>query len=212
MSKLLTINHYFNCFNLFYFVNRLSRVLDESDLYSIDYQLAKFIKDLKVLILSKEKILLDQSLNDDEKYQQIKNLKFQCGVMDKVHLEDLSLNMIYLPLSRCFPFLSIDLVDEGHSQEVNMNNVEQYVELLSDFVLNTGIKRQLEALKTGFCRVFPIEKLNLFTPLELGQILCGQQEPTWTREDLLNYTVPKLGYDKERYKQTNIYILEIHFN
>lgn len=158
-----------------------------------------FIKDLKKLILLKENILLDQSLNNEEKCEQIKNLTFQCGVTgDKVDLESLSLSMIYLPSSYCFPFHYIDLVDGGHSQDVDMDNVEQYVNLLTDFILETGIKRQMEALKAGFCRVFSIEKLNAFTPLELRRMLCGQQEPEWTREDLLNYTEPKLGYNKER--------------
>lgn len=157
-----------------------------------------FIKDLKKLVLLKENILLDQSLNNEEKCQQIKNLQFQCGETGKVRLENLSLSMIYLPSSYCFPFHYIALVDDGLNQDVNMDNVEQYVNLLTDFILETGIKRQMEALKAGFCRVFSIEKLNAFTPLELRRMLCGQQEPEWTREDLLNYTEPKLGYNKER--------------
>lgn len=169
-------------------------------MFDIDEEQAVFIKDLKKLIIAKEKILLDQSLNDEDKYQQIKNLQFQCGETGKVRLENLSLSMIYLPSSYCFPFMYINLVEDGLSVDVNMDNVELYVNLLTDFILNTGIKRQMEALKAGFCRVFSIEKLNAFTPLELKQMLCGQQEPKWTREDLLNYTEPKLGYNKERYK------------
>jgi len=175
-------------------------VLNESDLFDVDEDQALFIKDLKKLILSKDKILLDQSLTDEDKRQQIKNLQCQCGETENVNLEDLSLSMIYLPSSYCFPFTYINLVDEGLSQDVNINNVEQYVNLLTDLILNTGIKRQMEALKAGFCRVFSIEKLNAFTPLELRRMLCGLQEPEWTREDLLNYTEPKLGYNKERYK------------
>lgn len=179
-------------------------MLDESDLFEIDEEQALFINDLKKLILAKEKILLDQSLNDEEKSQKIKNLQFQCGETGKVQLENLSLSMIYLPSSYCFPFTFINLIDEGLGQDINMDNVEQYVNLLTDFMLKTGIKRQMEALKAGFCRVFSIEKLNAFTPLELRRMLCGQQEPEWTREDLLNYTEPKLGYNKERYKIKSI--------
>jgi len=175
-------------------------------LFDIDEDQAKFIKDLKVLISAKEKILLDQSLSDEEKSEQIKNLQFQCGETGKVHLENLSLSMIYLPSSYCFPFTYINLVDEGLSQDVNMDNVEQYVSLLTDFILETGIKRQMDALKAGFCRVFSNEKLNAFTPLEVRRMLCGQQEPEWTREDLLNYTEPKLGYNKERYKKEKVLI------
>lgn len=188
-------------------------MLNESDLFDIDEEQAMFIQDLKMLILAKEKILLDQSLSDEEKKKQIKNLQFQCGQTGKVHLENLSLSMIYLPSSYCFPFTYINLVEDGLSQDVNMDNVEQYVSLLTDFILEKGIKRQMDALKAGFCRVFSNEKLNAFTPLEVRQMLCGQQEPEWTREDLLNYTEPKLGYNKERYrkiKSINTFVICIY--
>ncbi|XP_050441159.1 E3 ubiquitin-protein ligase HECTD1 isoform X2 [Adelges cooleyi] len=177
--------------------NEYVRILSDSDLFDIDEEQATFIKSLKGLILSKEKILNDPSLSNEEKQQQIENLQFQCGDTEKVNLENLSLSMIYLPSSYCFPFTYIELVEDGLAKDVNMENVEQYVSLLTDFILEKGIKRQMEALKAGFCRVFSIEKLNAFTPLELRRMLCGQQEPEWTREDLLNYTEPKLGYNKE---------------
>jgi E3 ubiquitin-protein ligase HECTD1 len=50
----------------------------------------------------------------------------------------------------------------------------------------------------GFDEVFPMEKLFLFSPNELQMILCGDQSPQWTREDIINYTEPKLGYTKDR--------------
>lgn len=174
-------------------------MLNESDLFDIDEEQALFVKYLRKLILSKEKILLDQSLSDEEKSQQINDLQLQWGETDNMSLEHLSLSMTYLPSSYCFPFTYINLVNDGLNEDVNMDNVELYVNLLTDFILDKGIKRQMEALKSGFCRVFSIEKLNAFTPLELRRMLCGQQKPEWTRDDLLNYTEPKLGYNKERY-------------
>lgn len=47
--------------------------------------------------------------------------------------------------------------------------------------------------------VFPMEKLYPFSPDELQLILCGDQVPQWTRDDVINYTEPKLGYTRERY-------------
>jgi len=46
--------------------------------------------------------------------------------------------------------------------------------------------------------VFPMEKLHTISPTELATLLCGDQAPAWTREDILNYTEPKLGYTRER--------------
>lgn len=50
----------------------------------------------------------------------------------------------------------------------------------------------------GFNRVFPMDKLQTFTPEELQLLVCGEQSPSWTHSDLLNYTEPKFGYTKER--------------
>ena len=56
----------------------------------------------------------------------------------------------------------------------------------------------LYVFSAGFNHVFPIEKLHPFSPSELQLILCGDQTPEWTRDDILNYTEPKLGYTRER--------------
>lgn len=68
----------------------------------------------------------------------------------------------------------------------------------------------MEALRSGFCHVFPLSKLRAFTPSEVRVMLCGDQNPQWSRDDLLNYTEPKLGYTKDRLVTTfhylNIYI------
>ena len=50
----------------------------------------------------------------------------------------------------------------------------------------------------GFDKVFPMERLSMFTPHELRLLLCGEQAPSWTREDILNYTEPKHGYNRDR--------------
>ena len=49
-----------------------------------------------------------------------------------------------------------------------------------------------------------MEKLYPFNPVELQTILSGDQAPKWTREQLLQYTEPKLGYTKERLENTTI--------
>ena len=54
----------------------------------------------------------------------------------------------------------------------------------------------------GFNSVFSISKLASFSPEELRLMLCGDQVPSWTRDDLLAYTEPKLGFTKERCVRT----------
>lgn len=54
-------------------------------------------------------------------------------------------------------------------------------------------------IAAGFDQVFPMEKLFLFSATELQMILCGDQSPQWTKDDIVNYTEPKLGYTRERF-------------
>jgi E3 ubiquitin-protein ligase HECTD1 len=80
---------------------------------------------------------------------------------------------------------------------VTLENFEEYYELMMDFCLHTGIKKQMEAFRDGFNSVFPLAKLSSFSPEEVRLMLCGDQAPTWSREDLVAYTEPKLGFSKE---------------
>ncbi len=80
------------------------------------------------------------------------------------------------------------------------------MELSYKFYQEVGIRKQMDALKDGFCRVFPISKLSGFTPNEMRLMLCGDQNPHWTKEDLLNYTDPKLGYNKDRWVSVSFFV------
>lgn len=46
--------------------------------------------------------------------------------------------------------------------------------------------------------MFPLSKLACFSPEELLLMLCGDQVPSWTRDDLIAFTEPKLGFTRER--------------
>lgn len=62
--------------------------------------------------------------------------------------------------------------------QVNMMNLENYIELVADATINSGIMKQMEAFKSGFNQVFPIKNLKIFTDEELERLLCGESE-TW---------------------------------
>lgn len=42
-----------------------------------------------------------------------------------------------------------------------------------------------------------MSKLGSFSPDEVRLMLCGEQTPSWTREDIIAYTEPKLGFTRE---------------
>lgn len=171
--------------------------LGEEDLYNIDPIRANFLKQIRELIKQKVQILQDHSISPETRAHQIQNLCLNHS-SGPVLLEDLALSFTYCPSSSVYGFQSFDLLPSGGDIEVNIENIEEYVELTTSFCLDTGIARQLEAFQKGFCMVFPIEKLAAFSPDEVCVMLCGDQNPEWTRDDLINYTEPKLGYTKDR--------------
>ncbi|KAJ8975323.1 hypothetical protein NQ317_008309 [Molorchus minor] len=173
-----------------------SSILNEEDLYDIDPIRASFLKQIRDLVKQKQKIMQDHSLSPETKSHQIQNLCLNHS-SGPVLLEDLALTFSYAPSSSVFGFSSVDLVNSGADIEVNIGNVEDYAELTTQFCLDKGVARQLEAFYKGFSMVFPMEKLAAFSPDEMCMMLCGDQNPQWTRDDLINYTEPKLGYTKD---------------
>ena len=56
---------------------------------------------------------------------------------------------------------------------MNLDNLGQYVRLVSHWMLVEGVSTQMEALREGFESVFPVQSLQMFYPEELDQIFCG---------------------------------------
>lgn len=172
-------------------------ILSQEDLYDIDPIRATFLRQIQDLIKQKQKIMQDHNLSAEAKTHQIQNLCLNHS-SGPVLLEDLAITFTYLPSSNIFGFSSVELVSNGADIEVNIENIEEYADSTIHFGLDKGVARQLEAFYNGFSMVFPMEKLAAFSPEEMRIMLCGDQNPEWTREDLLNYTEPKLGYTKDR--------------
>ncbi|KAF6776921.1 hypothetical protein AHF37_03355, partial [Paragonimus kellicotti] len=98
-------------------------------------------------------------------------------------LEDMCIYMEFLPPSKLFFGASgIPLSDEYDWE--NKGGGPSY----------KGIRKQLDAFKDGFECVLPLSWLALFNEAELDQLIAGDSVAEWSREDLLAYTVPCLGF------------------
>ncbi|CAM1299094.1 HECTD1 (predicted) [Pycnogonum litorale] len=174
-----------------------SGILNIEDWVEVNPHHGKLLVGLKDVIKLKQKILSDTSLNEDDRISHVQNISFNDDHQCPVKVEDLGLTFQYFPTSKVYNFQSVDLKPDGSNIDVTIDNVEEYVDSMMEFCLSIGIRRQLEAFRDGFCQVFPMEKLGAFTSQEVKTMLCGDQTPAWTREDVLNYTEPKLGFSKE---------------
>ena len=79
------------------------------------------------------------------------------------------------------------------SQHRNRLSSKIYHEVLRD----KHIFFQMRAFREGFDRVFPLSTLRAYSPEEVQRLLSGEQCPEWSRDDILNFTEPKLGYTRE---------------
>ncbi|RZC76532.1 hypothetical protein C5167_000633 [Papaver somniferum] len=98
------------------------------------------------------------------------------------------------------------LTSSQDQRMVNTANLEEYVSLIVDATLNSGISRQGEAFKSGFNQVFPLTSLKVFTGEEIDRLLCGEQD-AWTSNELLDHIKFDHGYTVS--SPQIIYLLEI---
>ncbi|XP_038260486.1 E3 ubiquitin-protein ligase HECTD1 isoform X8 [Dermochelys coriacea] len=174
-------------------------ILTWEDFELVNPHRARFLKDIKDLAVKRRQILSNKGLSEDEKNTKLQELmlKNPAGSGPPLSIEDLGLNFQFCPSSRVYGFTAVDLKPNGEDEMVTMDNAEEYVELMFDFCMQTGIQKQMDAFRDGFNRVFPMEKLSSFSHEEVQMILCGNQSPSWAAEDIINYTEPKLGYTRD---------------
>ncbi|XP_041122671.1 E3 ubiquitin-protein ligase HECTD1-like isoform X4 [Polyodon spathula] len=174
-------------------------ILTWEDFELVNPHRAKFLKKVKELAVKRRLILSNKALSEDEKNTRLQDLmlKNPSGSGPPLSIEDLGLNFQFCPSSKVHGFAAVDLKPNGEDEMVTIDNAEEYVDLMFDFCMHTAIQKQMESFRDGFNRVFPMEKLSSFSHEEVQMILCGNQSPSWTAEDIINYTEPKLGYNRE---------------
>ncbi|XP_049867951.1 E3 ubiquitin-protein ligase Ufd4 isoform X3 [Pectinophora gossypiella] len=139
-----------------------------------------------------ETISRNSSLSEEERTRLIDELCVEGATFDQ-----LALTMTHVA-SQADPAAAVQpLCDSGEHIEVGAHNARAYAEASARWIVREGIRRQVAAFRRGFAGVFPPRRLRAFSPAELRLLLCGERGPAWTREHLLQYTEPKLGYTKD---------------
>lgn len=108
-----------------------------------------------------------------------------------------SLTMEYAPSSTMHGFTSFELIPDGANVTVTNARVHEYVKLIYRFILDEGVRAQIDAMRQGISEVFPCSHLQALTPAELRSILSGEEGVSWTKEELLEHLEPRNGYDAD---------------
>ncbi|KAI9388896.1 hypothetical protein POPTR_009G134300v4 [Populus trichocarpa] len=153
----------------------LGQELDLYDILSFDAEFGKTLQELHALVCRKHYL---ESIGSD--HEAIADLHFH-----GTPIEDLCLDFT-LP---GYP----DYILKPGDETVDINNLEEFISLVVDATVKTGITRQMEAFREGFNQVFDISSLQIFTPQELDYLLCGRRE-LWEPDTLVDHIKFDHGY------------------
>lgn len=137
---------------------------------TVDDDLARSLAKIEEYAYLKRRIEYDTHLSPAQKVRAIQKI-----MVDGAKIEDLMLDFT-LP-----GYPTIDLITNGSSTPLTIDNVDHYIERVLDLTLGTGVQRQIEAFQNGFSQVFPYASLRAFTPDELV-MLFGRVEEDWSIE------------------------------
>jgi len=146
---------------------------------SVDPGLARSLQIIKKFAMAKKAI--DEDPNRDAAQ---KVAATEVITINDVMIDDLCLDFT-LP-----GYPEIELAPNGSQVRVTIDNVDTYLDRVIDMTLGSGVRRQVDAFRTGFSQVFPYSALSAFTPDELVT-LFGRAEEDWSLES-------KLSMPKER--------------
>ncbi|KAG4383684.1 hypothetical protein GLYMA_13G136900v4 [Glycine max] len=156
----------------------LGKELSLYDIQSFDPGLGKVLQEFQALVIRKKFV---ESVSGG-------NSELQHGLSFRdTRIEDLCLDFT-LP-----GFPDIVLASGTDHTMVNTRNLEDYVSLIVDATVRSGVSRQVEAFKSGFNQVFSIDHLRIFNEEELERMLCGECD-SWAVNELGDHIKFDHGY------------------
>ena len=162
------------------------------DLEAINKNLVKTLNELQSLCNRYQEIINDKSTSEDTKNRLIDGLDFR-----GVHIDDLCLTFT-LP-----GYDDYDIVDHGSDIPVNLENLQEYIDMVVHRYAVMSIETQTQSFREGLNQVrsfflinqfVDIDKLKCFRPEEFEIIICGDSLEEWNLDYLKEHVKPAHGY------------------
>jgi E3 ubiquitin-protein ligase TRIP12 len=158
--------------------------LQADDLRHICPVFAESFAQLRDVLRQKKCIEADKSHTTESRHLALSSLTLNGGGT----VEDLDLDFV-LP-----GYPNIELKKGGKDIHVTLDNLEEYLRLVTRWTLVEGTQRQFEAFREGFESLFPLSTLSLFYPSEMDQLFCGSSYEPWSIKYLMESCRPDHGY------------------
>ncbi|KAF8096020.1 hypothetical protein N665_0319s0038 [Sinapis alba] len=157
----------------------LGQELSSFDIHFVDPELCKTLVELQALAHRRK--VISESQSDAA-------LAAKCDLSFRgTKIEDLCLDFS-LP-----GYTDYVLAPQFANDMVNLDNLEEYVKAIVSATVCNGIRKQVEAFRSGFNKVFPIEHLKIFNEDELETLLCGERD-LFNMNDVLDHIKFDHGY------------------
>ena len=160
----------------------LERPVLFEDIEIIDKNLFKALNDFKSLLKQKNDLLKSEpNLTGEE-------------IENKILYNNNKLSSLDIYFT--FPGTDLELKEGGANILLSMQNIEEYINLIYDFIFYKGISRICSAFRDGFCLITGVYNLKCFTSLELEEFICSSREVKWDENILYENLKPEHGYTK----------------
>ena len=160
----------------------LERPVLFEDIEIIDKNLFKALNDFKSLLKQKNDLLKSEpNLTGEE-------------IESKILYNNNKLSSLDIYFT--FPGSDLELKEGGANILLSMQNIEEYINLIYDFIFYKGISRVCSAFRDGFCLITGVYNLKCFTSLELEEFICSSREVKWDENILYENLKPEHGYTK----------------
>lgn len=103
-------------------------------------------------------------------------------------------------------FPAAELKPNGKDIALTSENIQEYIDLIVDQTVGSGVSQQIEAFKTGFSEVFPFSAVCAFSPAELV-LMCGPSVEDWSLDTLSEAVHADHGFDQR--SKTFMNLLEV---
>lgn len=156
----------------------LGKELSLCDIQSFDPELGRILLEFQALVNRRK--YMELASTDD-------GASVLCSAFRNTQIEDLCIDFT-------IPGYPDYILASGMDDlMVNSNNLEEYISLVLDATLHTGISRQVEAFKSGLNQVISDKHLRIFAEEDLEHLLCGEAD-SWVSWDLLDHIKFDHGY------------------
>lgn len=154
------------------------------DLLHVDPVMARSFAQLADVAVKKHQLDCEPLLTGKALQVGIESLTLEGGGS----VEDLDLDFT-LP---GYPY--IELKPHGRDIPVTIYNLDEYLKLVLDWTLVTGVSRQIDAFREGFNHVFSLTSMQQFYSHEMDMFLCGANNQKWDIKELVEHCRPDHGY------------------